>query len=56
MATTKALWITLFERLQMREPGHIALKYYNNYRFGSAKTLKFIRPHSISGQENGTNP
>ena len=33
----------LFERLEMREPDHIALKYYKDYRSGSAKTLKSIR-------------
>jgi type IV secretion system protein VirD4 len=33
----------LFERLEMREPGHIAVKYYRNYRSGSAKTLKSIQ-------------
>ena len=33
----------LFDRLEMREPDHIALKYYRNYRSGSAKTLKSIQ-------------
>ena len=33
----------LFERLEMREPDHIAVKYYKNYRSGSAKTLKSIQ-------------
>jgi len=33
----------LFERLEMREPGHIAVKYYKDYRSGSAKTLKSIQ-------------
>ncbi|MCL2301555.1 MAG: type IV secretory system conjugative DNA transfer family protein [Firmicutes bacterium] len=33
----------LFERLEMRDPGHIALKYYKDYRSGSAKTLKSIQ-------------
>lgn len=33
----------LFERLEMREPEHIAVKYYKNYRSGSAKTLKSIQ-------------
>jgi len=32
----------LFERLEMRDPEHIALKYYHNYRSGSGKTLKSI--------------
>ena len=30
----------LFERLEMREPDHIAVKYYKDYHSGSAKTLK----------------
>lgn len=33
----------LFERLEMRQPEHIAVKYYRNYRSGSAKTLKSIQ-------------
>jgi type IV secretion system protein VirD4 len=33
----------LFERLDMREPEHIALKYYRAYHSGSAKTLKSIQ-------------
>jgi type IV secretion system protein VirD4 len=33
----------LFERLAMRNPDHIALKYYSDYRSGSAKTLKSIQ-------------
>jgi type IV secretion system protein VirD4 len=33
----------LFERLEMRDPDHIALKYYRNYRSGAAKTLKSIQ-------------
>jgi len=33
----------LFERLEMREPEHIALKYYRQYRSGAAKTLKSIQ-------------
>ena len=33
----------LFERLEMKDPDHIALKYYRNYRSGSAKTLKSIQ-------------
>jgi len=33
----------LFERLEMRDPEHIALKYYRDYRSGSAKTLKSIQ-------------
>lgn len=33
----------LFDRLEMRDPDHIALKYYKDYRSGSAKTLKSIQ-------------
>ena len=33
----------LFERLEMRNPDHIAVKYYKNYHSGSAKTLKSIQ-------------
>ncbi len=33
----------LFDRLEMEHPEHIALKYYRNYRSGSAKTLKSIQ-------------
>jgi type IV secretion system protein VirD4 len=33
----------LFDRLEMRSEGHIAVKYYRNYRSGSAKTLKSIQ-------------
>ena len=33
----------LFERLEMRAPEHIALKYYKDYHSGSAKTLKSIQ-------------
>lgn len=33
----------LFERLEMRDPNHIAVKYYKDYRSGSAKTLKSIQ-------------
>ncbi|MGF6990539.1 type IV secretion system protein VirD4 [Lachnospiraceae bacterium PM6-15] len=33
----------LFERLEMKNPDHIALKYYKDYHSGSAKTLKSIR-------------
>jgi type IV secretion system protein VirD4 len=33
----------LFERLEMRNPEHIALKYYRDYRSGSEKTLKSIQ-------------
>ena len=33
----------LFARLAERQPDHIALKYYRNYRSGSGKTLKSIQ-------------
>ena len=33
----------LFSRLEMREPEHIAVKYYKDYHSGSAKTLKSIQ-------------
>ena len=33
----------LFERLEMRNPDHIAVKYYKDYHSGSAKTLESIQ-------------
>ena len=33
----------LFERLEMKNPDHIALKYYRDYQSGSGKTLKSIQ-------------
>lgn len=33
----------LFDRLEMTNPDHIALKYYRDYHSGSAKTLKSIQ-------------
>lgn len=33
----------LFEWLEMRDPDHIAVKYYKDYHSGSAKTLKSIQ-------------
>lgn len=33
----------LFQRLQLEDPGSIALKYYRDYRSGAAKTLKSIQ-------------
>lgn len=33
----------LFDRLEARDPHHIAVKYYRSYRSGSAKTLKSIQ-------------
>ena len=33
----------LFEKLELKNPEHIALKYYRDYHSGSAKTLKSIQ-------------
>ena len=33
----------LFNQLEVENPNHIALKYYRDYRSGSAKTLKSIQ-------------
>lgn len=33
----------LFSKLEMREPEHIAVKYYKDYHSGTAKTLKSIQ-------------
>ena len=33
----------LFERLEERDPEHIAVKYYHDYRAGAGKTLKSIQ-------------
>ncbi len=33
----------LFDRLEMKNPEHIAVKYYRSYHCGSAKTLKSIQ-------------
>ena len=41
----------LFERLEMRNPEHIALKYYRGYHSGSGKTLKSIQITLISRLE-----
>ena len=41
----------LFDRLRFRNPEHIALKYYRNYRSGSGKTLKSIQITLISRLE-----
>jgi type IV secretion system protein VirD4 len=41
----------LFERLAMRNPEHIALKYYRSYHSGSGKTLKSIQITLISRLE-----
>ena len=42
---------TLFNRLEYRNPEHIALKYYRNYRAGSGKTLKSIQITLVSRLE-----
>ena len=41
----------LFDKLEMRNPEHIALKYYRNYRSGAGKTLKSIQITLISRLE-----
>ena len=41
----------LFERLEERNPEHIALKYYRAYHSGSAKTLKSIQISLVSRLE-----
>ena len=41
----------LFQRLELRDPEHIALKYYKSYHSGSGKTLKSIQISMISGLE-----
>jgi type IV secretion system protein VirD4 len=41
----------LFDRLERRNPEHIALKYYRGYRSGSGKTLKSIQITLISRLE-----
>ena len=41
----------LFDRLEMRDPEHIALKYYRGYHAGSGKTLKSIQITLISRLE-----
>lgn len=41
----------LFERLEMKNPEHIALKYYRSYHSGSAKTLKSIQITLVSRLE-----
>jgi type IV secretion system protein VirD4 len=41
----------LFDRLEVNDPNHIALKYYRNYRSGSAKTLKSIQISLVSRLE-----
>ena len=46
--TYKSVLDILFERLEMRNPEHIALKYYRSYHSGSGKTLKSIQITLIS--------
>ena len=41
----------LFDRLAIRDPDHIALKYYKEYHSGSAKTLKSIQITLVSRLE-----
>ena len=41
----------LFDKLEMRNEEHIALKYYRNYRSGAGKTLKSIQITLISRLE-----
>ena len=41
----------LFNRLERKNPEHIALKYYRNYRSGSGKTLKSIQITLVSRLE-----
>ena len=41
----------LFERLEAKNPEHIALKYYRAYHSGSAKTLKSIQISLVSRLE-----
>ncbi len=49
--TYKSALDILFERLEMRNPEHIAMKYYRNYHSGSGKTLKSIQITLISRLE-----
>lgn len=49
--TYKSALDILFERLEMQNPEHIALKYYRSYHSGSGKTLKSIQITLISRLE-----
>lgn len=49
--TYKSALDILFERLEMRNPEHIALKYYRSYHSGSGKSLKSIQITLISRLE-----
>lgn len=42
---------TLFDRLEMEKPGHIAYRYYTNYRNAAGKTLKSIQASLIAHLE-----
>ena len=41
----------LFDRLEMKAPDHIALKYYKDYKSGAGKTLKSIQITLLSHLE-----
>ena len=41
----------LFDRLEMKDPDHIALKYYKDYKSGAGKTLKSIQITLLSHME-----
>ena len=41
----------LFDRLEMKDPDHIALKYYKDYKSGAGKTLKSIQITLLSHLE-----
>ena len=47
----KSILDELFERLEQKNPEHIALKYYRSYHSGSGKTLKSIQITLISKLE-----
>ena len=47
----KSILDELFERLEQKNPEHIALKYYRSYHSGSGKTLKSIQITLISRLE-----
>lgn len=49
--TYKSTLDILFERLQSRNPDHIALKYYHDYHSGAGKTLKSIQITLLSHLE-----
>ena len=49
--TYQSILDRLFNKLETRNPEHIALKYYRNYRSGSGKTLKSIQITLVSRLE-----